>query len=492
MVGLALLLALASTPPSLQASKPNVVLFLVDDLGWQDTSLAFGLREKLVGRHFRTPNLEALAVRGVTVNQGYASCPVCTPSRVALLTGQNPARNHITNWVYDGKDTDGPHPDITLPDWRAVGFQPGDAPTLPEIFRKAGYHTVQVGKAHFGASDTGGADPKHLGFDRSIGGSAAGNPNSYYGLNNFARPKKNPEDPPAHNDVPDLQAYHGKDIYLEEALTAETRKEILKTAAEHKPLFLWFATYAVHTPIQANKKYLPHYSMLDSIEAAYATMVETYDVALGALVKTLKETGQLENTVIVFTGDNGGLSEVARGGLPNLHNLPLKSGKGSAYEGGTRVPMVFAGPGVSAGKTLAKTWITGADLFSTMADLAGLRADAFDGRSFKTEVSTGTETKAEQMTVWHYPHNRGGGGPGLQPFSSIRVGSFKAIFFYAERRWELYNLDADLGETRDMSLRRKDKVTELAARLLAELLRMGAQFPADKTTGKPIMPVFPV
>ncbi|MBI1335213.1 MAG: sulfatase-like hydrolase/transferase [Armatimonadetes bacterium] len=490
MLGLISLLVAARTSVSIQAPRPNVVFFLVDDLGWQDTSLSFGLREKLVGRHFRTPNVEALAKRGVQVNQAYAAAPVCTPSRVTLLSGINPARNHITNWVYDGRDTDGPDPTITLPDWRAIGFQPGDATTLPQVFHDSGYYTVEIGKAHFGAWHTKGERPTNLGFDRSIAGSAAGNPNSYYGLDNFARKKKNPNDPPALDDIQELDAYHGKDIYLTEALTAEAVKEIHRSAEMKKPLFLWFATYAVHAPIQANKKYLSHYKGMDPTEAAYATMVESYDVALGQLVSTLKKMGELDNTIIVFTSDNGGLSVSQRGGYPNLHNLPLRSGKGSAYEGGTRVPLVFAGPGIPAGKVLAKTFITSEDLFATMPDLAGIRANAPDGYSFKTEVTQGKDSEREQVNVWHFPHYRGGRGPGLQPFSSIRMGAFKAIFFYPDRKWELYNLETDIGETRDLSAFNPKQLKILADRLLLELRKMGAQFPTDPKTGQLIEPVY--
>lgn len=471
--------------------QPNVVLFLVDDLGWQDTSLSFGIPEKIVGRHFRTPDLASLAARGTQVNQAYSSSPVCTPTRVALLTGTNPARNHITNWVQTGQDTDEAIPGMDFSKWNMNGVQPHDYQTLPEIFKAAGYHTLQVGKAHFGAGGTQGANPTTLGFDRTIGGSAAGHPSSYYGLQNFAAKKSSPNAPPAHNDVPDLKAYHGKDIYLEEALASEASKEIAQLGKSQKPMFLWFATYAVHAPIQPNRKYLSHYRNLDPTEAAYATMVETYDAALGTLISAFKAAGQLDNTIFVFTSDNGGLSESMRGGYLNMHNLPLRSGKGSAYEGGTRVPLVFAGPSVPAGKTLSKTWMTSTDLFATIPALANLRAKAEDGFSFSDAIRNTKDAPRSEVSVCHYPHNRGFRGPGLEPFSSIRMGSFKAIFFYISQRWELYNLDLDIGETREVSTKRGDKLKEMAEKLKSELKRMNAQFPTDLKTGKPIEPTIP-
>ncbi|MBX3095275.1 MAG: sulfatase-like hydrolase/transferase [Fimbriimonadaceae bacterium] len=472
------------------ATPPNVVLILIDDLGWQDTSLAFGLDEKLVGRHFRTPVLDGLARNGVQVNQAYASCPVCTPSRVALLTGENPARNHVTSWVHSGQETDGPHPEIDLPDWRKIGFQPGDAPTLAEAFRKAGYHTLQVGKAHFGAGGTAGADPENLGFERSIGGSAAGHPSSYLGTRNFAAATSEPGAPPAHNDVPDLAAYHGKDVFLDDALAIEAAKDIKISLQSNKPVFVWFSPYSVHTPITANARFLANYTGMNETEAAYATMVETCDAAIGTLINTLREANQLDNTIFVFTSDNGGLSQTARGGFPNLHNLPLRSGKGSAYEGGYRVPLVFSGAGVARGATLDKTWIVGSDLADTIADLAGVSFDGPDAESFAGAVRSGTDVGRVSPNVWHYPHHRGFGGPGLEPFSAIRKGNFKAIFFYGDRRWELYNLQADLGETRDVKRNQPERMKELATDLLAELYRLGAQFPTERETGREILPMY--
>jgi len=483
-----MLLPLALGLHLIAPKHPNVVFFLVDDLGWQDTSLNFGVPAKMVGQHFRTPNVEKLAKRGVQVNQAYSACPVCTPSRVALLTGQNPARNHITSWVHSGQDTEEPYPGLISPQWATKGFQPGQGVTLPTLFHNEGYRTVQIGKAHFGAEKTLGANPTHLGFDRTIAGSAAGNPNSYYGLDNFAAKKKNPTDPPVHNDVPDLDAYHGKDIFLEEALAQEGAKEIAATAKSGKPLFLWFSTYAVHTPLMPNKRLVGHYKGLDPKELAYATMVETYDNALGTLVDALKAAGQLDNTIIIFTSDNGGLSVVARGGYPNLHNLPLRSGKGSAYEGGTRVPLVFAGVGIPQGKVLEKTWITGTDMFATIANLAGVKAVAPDGHSFAEVIEGAKDAPRNEPNIWHFPHNRGGGGPGLEPFSAIRMGDFKAIFFYGPRRWELYNLKRDIGETADLATENPTKLKELAGRLLADLERMGAQFPVDERSGQVVKP----
>ena len=470
--------------------QPNVVLILVDDLGWQDTSLAFGLNEKVVGRHFRTPNLEKLASRGIQVNQAYSSCTVCTPTRVALLTGTHPARNHITSWVQKGQDTESPYPGLTMPQWKTTGFQPGEAITFADHFRTAGYRTIQVGKAHFGSDATPGANPINLGFDVSIGGSAAGNPNSFYGLNNFASKKKSPNDPPSLNDIRGLEKYHGKDFFLDDALAIEAAKQIEISAQSGQPTFLWYSPYGVHTPIQPNKKYLKHYPKLDPREQAYATMVETVDDNLRVLVESFRKSNQLENTFFIFTSDNGGLSQSARGGYPNLHNLPLRSGKGSGYEGGTRVPFVVAGPGLPVGKVLSRITFTSADLFPTVAELAGIPKTCPDGISFAKILRSGTDVQRSEPLIWHFPHHRGWYGPGLEPYSAIRIGDFKAIFFYGTRKWELYNLANDLGETHDLAPTNASKLKELASILHDKLVGMQAQFPVDNQSLKQIEPNF--
>lgn len=472
--------------------RPNVVIVLVDDLGWQDTSLSFGVTPKIVGSHFRTPNLERLSKRGVTVNNAYSSGPVCTPTRVSLLTGYSPAKTRVTNWVSDGGDTDPNHSSIASVAWNGRGLQPGEYKTLPELFRQAGYLTAHIGKAHFGSRGTPGADPHRLGFDINVAGGSLGHPNSYYGSDSFAS-KKNSAPGTAPNDVPGLESYHGKDIYLEEALSKEAEKVIQRAKSEQKPLFLLFAPYAVHTPIMPNKKLLAKYerSGLDSVEVAYGTMVESVDMALGAIVNSLEKKGMLQDTYVVFTSDNGGLSQSARGGPKNLHNLPLRSGKGSAYEGGFRVPFVLAGPDVPAAVSMSKTVLVTADLYPTLLDLAKVPYAPVEGRSLASNFRSATDI-ATGPRYWHYPHFRGLSGPGLEPFSAIRDGDFKLIYFYLDQRWEMYNLSADAGETVDlikiMNPERHRKFEELGGKLLKWLEECKASYPISKATGDPVIP----
>ncbi len=498
-----------------QAPRPNIILFLVDDLGWQDTSVPMHTERTPLNDRYRTPNLERLAARGMKFTNAYASAPVCTPTRTAIMTGKAPARTHITYWtLHKDTDTSAPRDDIAAPAWALNGLQPGDHETLPQILRSAGYRTIHVGKAHFGTHNTPGADPTELGFTINVAGHASGGPASYYGLDHFTvagREGKDPHSAPSVWDIPGLEKYHGHDIYLTEALAIEACQAIRDSVAAGEPFYMNFAPYAVHAPIMGNKKYEPNYPDLDDRERAYASMIETYDAALGALVTTLEETGQLQHTIIIFSGDNGGLSAHARGAAPDgqnqhTHNAPLKSGKGSAYEGGTRVPTIIAWPGVTDAPastspastsperklgTTSDTPIISHDFFPTIISLAGLQADdgspdnpTIDGRDLTPLLTNRPHLfDSSRILGWNQPHQWGATGPGIWPFTSIRQGDWKLIYFHAGRRFELYNLADDLGETNDLAGAMRGKVVELAGVMDAWIDQTGAQLSIDKHTG---------
>ncbi len=517
---------LLATGAHAQPDRPNIILFLVDDLGWQDTSVPFWTERTPLNERYHTPNLEALAARGVRFTNAYASAPVCTPTRTAIMTGKAPARTHITYWtLHKDTDTSRSRDDIAAPAWDLNGLQPGDHETLPQILQDAGYRTIHVGKAHFGAHDTPGADPINLGFTVNIAGHASGGPASYSGLHHFTvtgRNGKPPHSNPSVWDIPGLDNYHGHDIYLTEALALEATQAIRDSVAAGEPFYMNFAPYAVHAPIMGNKKYEPHYPDLDARERAYSSMVETYDAALGSLITTLEETDQLNNTVVIFTSDNGGLSAHARGAAPDgntkhTHNAPLRSGKGSAYEGGTRVPAIIAWPGVTdsvrgtagpdspqgrgiAGPdvtsperklgNLIHTPIISHDLFPTIIALAGLQADhgpTIDGRDL-TPLLTGRPQLFDSSRVlgWNQPHQWGAPGPGIEPFTSIRKGDWKLIYFHAAGRFELYNLADDIGEANDLAAHMPERMVQLAAVMDAWIDKTGAQLSIDKATNKEI------
>jgi arylsulfatase A-like enzyme/lysophospholipase L1-like esterase len=493
----------AQGPAAEAPDRPNIILVLIDDLGWQDASVPMQPERIPFNDRYKTPNLERLAARGVRFSNAYASAPVCTPTRTSILTGRTPARTHITYWTLN-KDTDTSRQreDIAAPAWEVNGLQPGQYETLPQRLAEAGYRTIHIGKAHFGAHDTPGADPVNLGFEVNIAGHASGGPASYYGLHHFTASGRQGKPPHATHsvwDIPGVDKYHGHDIYLTEALAIEASEQIRRAAAEGVPIFMNFAPYAVHAPIMPNKKYQHLYPDLDKRESAYASMIQTVDAALGAIVAALDETGQLENTIIVFASDNGGLSAHARGRAPDgqtkhTHNAPLRSGKGSAYEGGTRVPLVIAWPGVTdrpgVAGTIIDTPVISQDFYPTFLARAGLGPTTdldIDGRDL-TPLLTGQSDLFDDSRVlgWNQPHQWGASGPGIWPFTSIRVDNWKLIYFHAQRRFELYNLMSDLGETNDLAQSQPEKVVELAAIMDQWLEDTGGQLSIDKATGKSI------
>ncbi len=509
---LAVLTILAAVIPPASgddAAKPNIVFFLVDDMGWQDTSVPFHDETTPFNSFFRTPAMERLASQGTRFTQAY-SCAVCTPTRVSWLTGLNPTRHHVTNWTLKGETS---HKSARLlpPRWKSEGFQPGDAPTAPELLRAAGYRTIHIGKAHFGAVGTKGADPLHLGFDANIAGHAAGAPASFQGLDRYGDGKPGKEIWA----VPGLDDYKGRDVHLTDALTAEACREIDKAVKEHRqPFFLYLSHYAVHSPLQPHRPYIDHYQNADvsQPEKLYASMVEGMDASLGAVLGKLRALGVAERTLVVFYTDNGGVSHGIRGRNVlgtnrSTHNKPLREGKGSAYEGGIRVPAIVSWAAhsptepiqkripVSAGGRCARPIIV-EDLFPTFLRWAGVQAPAgIDGQDITGLLSRPGEKLRPTPLFWHFPNvwtsYQDGVIEGYQPHSSIRSGDWKAIHFYEDRRWELYHIGNDPGEASNLAAREPAKLRELAAVLLERLKTNRAPWPVDRATGEPRMLTLP-
>ena len=484
-----LLLVLLYVFPSMSyaAEKPNIILFLVDDMGWQDTSVPFGTTTTPFNERYQTPAMEELAARSMLFTNAYSASPVCTPTRTSIMTGQSPGRTRISYWtLYPNKDTSRNHPRLAAPKWRMEGLQASDQ-TLPKQLQAAGYRTIHAGKAHFGAVGTPGADPTQLGFDVNIAGHGPGGPGSYYGTHDFKAYKRQGKDGPSVWDVPGLEAYHGKDIFLTEAITAEVLKAIDQASSSDQPFFLNFAPYAIHAPIMANKKYLPNYQGIDAREAAYATLIQSMDAALGATMKRLETLGIAENTIIIFASDNGGLSAHARGGKPHIHNAPLRSGKGSAYEGGVRVPFMVAWPGITDQPTRTNTPTIAMDINATILEMAGVDgANQPDSESLVNVLSGEGNLLRDLPLVWHMPHQWGASGPGIEPFTSIRLENYKCYYFHDGPRVELYDLATDLSEQNDLI----DTNPQVARRCLEEMGKWfaatGAQLSLNKQSGEPI------
>lgn len=474
-----------------RANKPNIIVFLVDDMGWQDTSVPFGNTTTPLNRLYKTPNMERLAAAGVKFTHAYAM-PVCTPTRVSIITGSNAARTRVTQWTSPYRDKSTDHPDsVMLPvDWNINGFSPvkGVASTfsgtaLPKVLRDNGYYTVHSGKAHFASADTPGSNPLNLGFDVNIAGSEIGHPASYFGRDNFDRPANGK---PNRNAVPGLDAYHGKDAHLTDVLTTEALKAIDVPIGKKQPFFLYLAHYAVHTPIQADERFAGKYrdAGLDSVEAAYAALVEGMDKSLGQLLDFIAERGIGEHTVIIFTSDNGGLSRVPpRGGnQADVHNAPLRAGKGSVYEGGIRVPLIVSWPGkISPGSTSQHPVIV-EDLFPTILEAAFIRSpkvsQTIDGKSYLRMLTNTTLVDTSRALVFHHPNRWIPGEGQLTAWAGALVkGDWKLLYDYRKGIVELYNLRTDISEQHNVVQSRPAKALELAKLFKKELQSRSAQMP---------------
>ncbi|MEO1011651.1 MAG: sulfatase [Bacteroidota bacterium] len=481
----------------LQETPPNIVLFLVDDMGWQDTSVPFWIKKTPFNDRYHTPNMERLALEGMKFTQAYAT-PVCSPTRISLMTGMNAARHRVTNWTLRKDSIKGMekvHPDLSFPWWNVNGLSPvaGDtlavhAMPLPQALHDAGYFTIHAGKAHFGALGTPGENPVNLGFDINIAGHAAGAPGSYLGIENYGNGKEGREVWA----VPGLDRYHGTETHLTEAITLEALKALDSVAVTKRPFFLYMAHYAVHTPIMADKRFLNTYleKGLDSIEVKYASMVQGMDKSLGDIMDYLEIKGLEENTIILFMSDNGGLSAHARGGEPHTHNAPLSSGKGSMHEGGIREPMLVKWPGMAKPDSETAYQVIIEDFYPTILEMAGIDSlntvQPIDGESFVEVLSGEREYSGVRPLIWHYPNEWGPTGPGVGAASAVRKGDWKFIYFHADGRMELYNLKEDIGETENLVVSRPEKVTELAKVLSDHLRNVKAQMPSKKDTGERI------
>ncbi len=481
-----ILLALGSSPQPATAGepakKPNIVFFFIDDMGWQDTSVPFWTETTPLNKRYRTPNMARLADEGMKFTQAYA-CALCSPSRISLMTGLNAARHKVTNWTLrKDKSPDRKHPVIQAPAWNVNGLAAEKgaprtihAVTLPALLKKAGYRTIHVGKAHFAADGMPSEDPRALGFDVNIAGHCAGGPGSYHGKKNFSAAWRKGD---RIWDVPGLEAYHGQDINLTEALTREANKAVKQAVDDGKPFYLYMSHYAVHAPWEVDSRFIQRYTDqgLQGVQAVYASMIEGMDKSLGDIRANLERLGVKKNTIVVFMSDNGCPKQLPR-------NRPLRGHKITPYEGGTRVPMIVAWPGVvKPGTVCSGDYLIIEDIFPTFLEMAGVPDDdagRIDGRSFVPLLKGESGISRGRPIFWHYPHTYD-----QPPSSSVRQDDWKLIYFHASRKLELYNLRKDIGEQTDLSAREPERLKALTKILSDHLREAGGQMPTDKKTGK--------
>lgn len=451
----ALLLALL-----LPAEKLNVVVILADDLGWADLG-CYG------SKYYKTPYLDGLAKQGLRFTHGYAACPVCSPTRAALLTGKYPARLGITDWLPGRPD----RPDQLLSRPKLDNHLPDGTMTLADHFKKAGYVTGHIGKWHLGGEGYG---PMKHGFDVNIAGDHTGTPRSYFA------PYRN-----ATGFIPGLEkAPEGE--YLTDRLAAEAAAFIDNN--KKKPFFLYLPHHAVHTPLRAKKELIAKYpgKPINGRQShpVYAAMLESLDDAVGRVLKALDDSKIAERTIVVFTSDNGGLATLE--GMPAAPtiNTPLREGKGYLYEGGIRVPLIVRWPGVIRPGTTTAVPAVSHDLMPTLLAACDLPVPEVDGVNLLPLWKEGTPPKRDGL-YWHYPHYA---NQGSKPGAAIRDGDYKLIEFYETGRRELFDVVKDVGETRNLATKDPDRVKTMAAKLEVWRKAVGARMPTINPDYKPNPP----
>ncbi len=452
-------------------SKPNIVMILIDDLGWMDLA-CYG------SEFYETPNLDRLACRGMRFTDAYASCPVCSPTRASIMTGKYPATVQVTNFIAGqacGKLLSAPY----------LHYLPRTEKTVASALRDGGYATWHVGKWHLGERDYW---PDKHGFDVNVGGCHWGMPNNGY----FS-----PWGIPTLDDGPEGE-------YLTDRLGDEAVGLIRGRDAD-KPFFLNLCFYSVHVPIEAKEPDVRTYQDkaralgLDArdpfeigevfpcdhkthprvtrrtiqSDPVYAAMVQSMDENVGKVLDALEDAGIADETAVFFTSDNGGLATAE--GSPTC-NAPLAEGKGWMYEGGTREPLLACWPGVVEAGSTCDVPVTSTDFFPTFLEIAGLDPmpeQHVDGVSLAGLLRDGRAPDREAI-FWHYPHYANQGGT---PGCSVRCKDHKLIRFFEDDRVELYNLREDVGEDRDLSEDLPDVASRLRGLLEEWLERSGAKIP---------------
>lgn len=436
-------------------AKPNFVFFLIDDMGYMD------IGANNPSTFYETPNIDRLAATGMRFTNGYAANPVCSPTRYSIMTGKHPSRVDATNF-FSGRRS-GRFAPAPLNDRMSL-----QEVTIAESLREAGYRTAFLGKWHLGPTEE--FWPEHQGFEFNIGGHHKGSPPGGY----FA-PYKNPRLPSG----PDGE-------HLPVRLTNEAIK--ILDQVQDDPFLLYLSFYSVHTPLQAPKHLIEKYQRkaermpdapafapeeqvlpidkqrlvrIRQRHATYAAMVEAMDAQIGRVLDRLQELGLTDDTVVMLTSDNGGLSTSE--GSPTS-NLPLRGGKGWVYEGGIREPFLIRWPGAVAPGTVCHTPVMSTDFYPTILQIAELPAQPeqhLDGVSLVPLLQQEGKIQRDAL-FWHYPHYSNQGG---FPGGAIRIGDYKLIERYEDGRVQLFNLQTDIGERDDLAANDPQRVAMMRSRL---------------------------
>jgi arylsulfatase A len=448
---LAVLFSVISPLLPAQEAPPNIILMLIDDMGWTDLG-CYG------SKYYQTPNIDRLAKDGMKFTQAYSACTVCSPTRAAVLTGKSPARLHITDWI---AGHDRPHARLKIPEWTKQ--LPLEEETLAERLKTRGYATASIGKWHLGGPDL---YPQQQGFDTNIGGTNGGSPPSYFSPYKIDTLKDGP-----------------KDEFLTDRLTSEAVGFIERNKAN--PFFIYLPHYAVHTPIMGKPEVIAKYQAKRGVgghsNPVYAALVESVDDSVGRLRATLEKEGLWENTIFIFTSDNGGLSGTvgARGWSRGpTDNSPSRLGKGSAYDGGVHIPLIITWPGKINPGSESDTPVISYDHVPTLLEATATKlkdGQIVDGESLMPLLTEKGFLKRDAI-YWHYPHYHPGSAT---PYSAIKEGDWKLIEFLETGKVELYNHRRDPGEMQDTSDIDGDIAQRLTEKLRAWKKEVGAQEPTQ-------------
>jgi len=447
--------ALQGTPKKKISQKPNILIFYVDDLGWMDLTCQGS-------SFYETPAIDQLANDGIRFTQAYTAHPRCVPARYGVMTGKYPARGHVP-----GKG----------------GLVPDDL-TIAEALKEGGYATFFTGKWHLLFKNKEENMPEKQGFDVNVAGGAAGAPPTYW------YPYRKGEATPAGKKGLKKTEIHGLEDgkegeYITDRITDETIEFMTNHVTEKsdEPFFVFLSHYGVHTPFEAKPELLEKYqNKLKNMEydlpeyektitgdtklrqdfPVYAAMIESIDQSMAKVTQTLKDLGIEDNTIIIFTADNGGLSTRGNSRKLATSNYPLRYGKGWLYEGGIREAFIVKWPDVTKAGQVSDVVITGTDIYPTVLDMAGLpqKPEAHQDGINMTSVLKGEVSKRDSPIFWHSPMERPG-STGDRNSSAVRLGDYKLIDWYDEGQIELFNLKEDISEQYNLASEMPEKAEEM-------------------------------
>ena len=490
---------------------PNIMIFLVDDMGVMDTSVPMLTDEKGNPKRYplndlyRTPSMERFAKQGIRFETFYAQ-NTCSPSRISILTGQNASRHRTSSWILPQERNSGPY---EPPEWNWDGIAEGTS-ILPKELKAKGYRTIHVGKSHLGRIGSYAENPLNLGYDVNVAGSAWGLPASYLGEDHYGFLPRPPKMRPSKAAVLGLEQYHGSGTFLTEALTLEAKKEVKRCVTAEHPFYLNFAHYAVHSPFMVDKRFAGNYTDEKGENmVAFATMIEGMDKSFGDMLDCFEELGIAENTLIFFLGDNGSNAPHSVEEGEDLRTMvkaaePLRGMKTTEYEGGSRVPFMAgwakSDPGNPWQKklpiafgTLQTQLGTINDLYPTIMELLDIPipvGHTIDGYSLKKRLRGAYDKSVAEEFLVYFPHRHR-----RHYTASLRDGDWKLIYYFVPEinkkssHYELYKLSDDPAEQNDLSKTHPEKLSSMVQKLSKMLEDDNAVYPVKD--GKELKPIIP-